>query len=87
MDQIKVIADYFEKKSALIDAYPGFIEGGIAPSLHAIETLPHTGFANTDSEFEFRRLQNEMIEKKEEEKRKKHKHHKHRHHKHRKHRK
>ena len=80
MDQIKVIADYFEKKSAPIEVSPGFIDGGIAPSLHAIETLPHTGFANTDSEFEFRRLQNEMIEKKEEEKRKKRRNHKHRKH-------
>jgi len=71
MDSFSVIHLYLQKKSNLADSAPGFVDGGIAPSLYYIETLPHGSYSNTSTGMDFTRLQNDLIERKKSKKRKK----------------
>jgi len=64
MLNLRVILSYLHKFQNLADAAPGFVSGGIAPSLSAIETLPHGSFSNTYTGMEFDELQRDLIEKK-----------------------
>lgn len=64
MLSLRVIRSYLQRLSNLAEAAPGFVSGGMAPSLSAIETLPHDFYPNTSSASEFTRLQNEMRKKK-----------------------
>ena len=70
MANLRVVSSYLRLKAAsLADAAPGFVSGGIAPSLYYIETLPHNSFPNTSSSNDFTRLQNDLIKRKQEKKR------------------
>lgn len=68
---IRVVLSYLSRFSSLADSSPGFISGGMAPSLSAIETLPHSSYSNTSSGMEFIHLQNDLIDNKRKRKRKK----------------
>jgi len=70
MVNFRVVVAYLQTKvAAFADAAPGFVSGGIAPSLYYIETLPHNSFANTSSDNDFTKLQNDLIKRKQKKKR------------------
>jgi len=69
MPSFKVLAKLL-RNAALADAAPGFVDSGIAPGLHALETADHTSNPGTSNSIEFDRRQQELTLKKKRKRRK-----------------
>ena len=63
MPRFKKLASYLRLAADAVSA-PGFIDGGIASGLHAVETLDHTSHSGVNNSVEFEENQKDLLERK-----------------------